>query len=976
MDGKDRIRFLKTFYYKYELPQGGAMRGIQNAVVIAGLCAIAIWSQQVSEITGWKMQDSAVVGATPGTTISTASYSASTWYTATVPGTVLGTLVDQGVYSDPYVGNNMLQIPDLAAQQRRYWFRGTFDVTLTTGQRVWLELGGINYFATIFVNGTQVGTMYGAFKEGKFDITGAAISGTNYVAVKIRGNYTPTTYHQQQSGSCGANGGNMSGDGPTIIAAQGWDWIPTIPDRDMGIWKPVYVRVTGGGVTIRHPWIRTLNVSASSATVPLQVMLRNGSGTAVTGTVAADINGTMSFTSQTVTVPANDTLNVNFPNLTMTNPALWWPNGYGAPNLYTCNISFTPTSASSPSDTTTFRFGVRQWTISVDGSGYLLIACNGQRILIRGGNWGIDEAMKRWNLHRLENQVRYQKEMNFNVIRDWIGMTDNEPFYNFCDQYGLIVWADFWEPHQADMGTSTVTDQANFIANMQDKIYRVRNHASVAVWCERNETTPTAAFLTALTNFHSALDGTRYVQSSSGLNGVHSGGPYCVVPVSGIYQNITGFHTEFGLPTVPSFQSMKSFLAGDTTPVAINIRDSVWSFHNFCSGNGFVDLYTGAISSQFGAPTNLTQFCQRAQLLNYESYKGAFESLHLKRFAGANGLMLWMSSPAWPSTMWQPFDWYMEGTGSMYGAQEGSEPVHVMRNNNGDNNISVVNNTMSALSNYSVTASTYNLNGTRAWTFTKTGVNVNADAINTNVLATAVTAGSSTPYFLDLKLKDGSGNLVSHNFYWIPDDYTVDISSMMNMTAATVAATGDAEWTRSDTENTITLKIVNTGTVCAVVCRLMLTGTTSGNRILPCHFSDNYFSLIPGDTQNVTIKFDEVDRNNEIPKLCLTGVNVAQTCFTVNSQGIRNGISVGSHISRLAVGYSNGKIRLFNVPFSQAWNIRIVDMLGHTALDAEGVAKVKIVDVPSARRLTPGCYIAMISTAGQQLRTMFMVTGR
>jgi beta-mannosidase len=922
------------------------------------------------------MQDSAVVGATAGTTISTAGYSTSSWYAATVPGTVLSTLVDRGVYSDPYHGDYMVtSIPDLANQQKRYWFQTTFNVTFTTGQRVWLELGGINYYAWIFVNGTQVGTMYGAFKEGKFDITSVAVSGTNYVAVKIRGNYNPQTYHQQQTGNCGANGGNMSGDGPTFIATQGWDWIPTIPDRCMGIWKPVYVRVTGGAVTIRHPWIRTQNVSATSATVPLQVMLRNGSSAAVSGTVAADIDGSTNFTSQTVTVPANDTLNVTFPSLTMSNPKLWWPNGYGAPNLYRCNISFTPAGAASPSDTTTFRFGVRQWTIGLDGNGYLLIQCNGQRILTRGGNWGMDDAMKRWNLHKLENMVRYEKDMNFNIIRDWIGMTDNEPFYNFCDQNGIMVWSDFWEPHQADMGTSTVTDQANFIANMQDKIYRVRNHASVVLWCERNETTPTATFLTALQNFHSSLDGTRYVQPSSGLNGSHSGGPYSLTSVSSAYGNITGFHSEYGCPSFPSYQSMKQFLGADTTPQQTNGRDAVWSFHNACTGDMNIDGYYTGLASQFGSYTTLTQFCQRAQLINYETYKSTFEALDAKRFSGATGLMLWMSASCWPSVVWQQFDYYMEGTGGMYGAMHGAEPVHIMYYGSGTYYVSVVNNTMNALSNYTAIASTYNLNGTKVWTTTKTGVSVGADAANTNVLGTAITPGTA-PYFLDLKLLDGSGNLVSHNFYWLPNDYTVNISGMLNMGQTTLAQVGTTTWNLNDSENTISLKVANTGTVCAVFCRLMLTGATSGARILPVHFNDNYFSLAPGDTQSVTVKFDEVDRGTQTPQLCLSGVNVAQTCFTIPAVGIaRNEVVTGQKTSNLFIGYCSGKIRLFNVPESGAWKVRLFDMQGHVILDLAGVARSNSVAV-EARRLTPGMYVAALSAAGQQLRTMLVVTGR
>jgi len=196
----------------------------------------------------------------------------------------------------------------------------------------------------------------------------------------------------------------------------------------------------------------------------------------------------------------------------MTSPKLWWPNGYGDPNLYACSIAFTPEGGAA-SDTAMFRFGVRQFAYSTT-SGSLIISCNGQRILCRGGNWGMDDAMKRWDVRKTENKVRYHKEMNFNMLRDWLGMTDNEPFYRFCDQYGIMLWSDFLGTHSAD-GPTPATDQANYLANMRDKIYRVRNHASLAVWCERNETTPTAAFLTALQNYHTELDGTRMVQPSS-----------------------------------------------------------------------------------------------------------------------------------------------------------------------------------------------------------------------------------------------------------------------------------------------------------------------------------------------------------------------------------------------------------------------------------------------------------------------------
>ena len=130
------------------------MHRLRKTVFFLGFFAVSSWAQQVSEVTDWKMQDSAAVSATTGDAISASSFDASSWYAATVPGTVLQTLVDRGVsgFENPWYGQNMVNMPDLAAAQKRYWFRSTFNLTYAAGQRVWLEFGGINYFATIFVN--------------------------------------------------------------------------------------------------------------------------------------------------------------------------------------------------------------------------------------------------------------------------------------------------------------------------------------------------------------------------------------------------------------------------------------------------------------------------------------------------------------------------------------------------------------------------------------------------------------------------------------------------------------------------------------------------------------------------------------------------------------------------------------------------------------------------------------------------------
>ena len=111
-------------------------------------------------------------------------------------------------------------------------------------------------------------------------------------------------------------------------------------------------------------------------------------------------------------------------------------------------------------------------------------------IFIRGGDWGLDEAMKRIPRERLEAEIKLHKLANLNLIRNWVGQSTSEDFYELCDKYGILLWDEFFQPNPSD--GPNPTDMATYIANVRDKILRYRNHPSIAVWCARNEGNPPA----------------------------------------------------------------------------------------------------------------------------------------------------------------------------------------------------------------------------------------------------------------------------------------------------------------------------------------------------------------------------------------------------------------------------------------------------------------------------------------------------
>jgi hypothetical protein len=322
-----------------------------------------------------------------------------------------------------------------------------------------------------------------------------------------------------------------------------------------------------------------------------------------------------------------------------------------------------------------------------------------------------------------------------------------------------------------------------------------------------------------------------------------------------------------------------------------------------------------------------------------------------------------MSNCVWPSTVWQTYDYYMEGTGSMYGSQKGAEPIHVQYYSPASSSIQVFNNTMSPLSNYTVSATTYNLDGSQAWKNSQAISSIPADG---SANSFAVTAGTSTPYFLDLKLKDASGKVVSKNFYWLPISGS-STSAMMSMGKATIVQSGAAVTSKNGVENTITCKVVNTSAVCAVACRLMLTRTSSGARILPVHFNENYFSLAPGDTQSITVQYDDVDAAGDKAKLSLTGINVTNLSIAVptrRSETITR--SFGTYAK-----FAGTNFKVCDVPVGYAWRLTVLDMQGRTIMNTSGISKGSVESI-SAATLLPGVYVATLFSASERNSSMIV----
>ena len=384
----------------------------------------------------WKVQRASLVKS-DGLKVSDPVFDDRNWIIATVPGTVLTSYLNIGAIPDPNFGDQQLQISD-AFFTADFWYRTTFIVpNKYKEKRIWLNLNGINWKADVFVNGHRVGDIKGAFIRGKFDITPYVVSGEKAcIAVYIHKNDTPGQITVQSLNSAGKNGGVLGADNPTIHASVGWDWLPTMRGRNIGIQDDVFISATND-VSLIDPFIISdLPLpDLFSADLTLRVELQNHSDRACKGKLMGIINpGNIHF-SRSVSLNAFEhrdlVLDKNtLPQLCIENPDLWWPNGYGEQNMYSLELSFVANGGVS--DKKTIPFGIREMSYD-DSDGVLKTYVNGTRIFFRGGNWGLSESMLRLDKEGYDVRMRLHKEENFNMIRNWVGMTGDEDFYRACE---------------------------------------------------------------------------------------------------------------------------------------------------------------------------------------------------------------------------------------------------------------------------------------------------------------------------------------------------------------------------------------------------------------------------------------------------------------------------------------------------------------------------------------------------------------
>jgi len=854
---------------------------------------------------GWTLQTSSKVEA-KGNVISTPQYFPKGWHQVTVPSTVVAALVKDKTYPDPFFGLNLRAFPGMdypiggnfsniamapdSPFAVSWWYRKQFTAPLAyKGKTIWLKFDGINYRANLWLNGKLLANsddIAGAWRTYELNVTDAVKPGAeNVLAVQA---FSPTEHD---------------------LAITFVDWNPAPPDKNMGLWREVYL-TTSGPVALRYPAVVSkLNPPANdSARLTVTAQVKNGTNQPVKGNLKGQIEN-VTF-EQEVELAPNESKDVTFspdksPDLVFSNPRLWWPAQMGKPNLYSLTMEFEINGAVS--DRASTEFGIREVTSELNSVGGRAFHINGKNILIRGGGWSPD-MMLRENSQRLHDEFRYVEDMGLNTIR-LEGKLETKEFFDLADREGILVMAgwcccDFWErwprwkPQDFEIAKQSLRDQ----------MYRLRSHPSLVMWLNGSDNAPPPDVEQMYLDIEKELLWPNPVVSSAtgkktsvtGDSGVKMTGPYEYVAPSyweldtpqgqqgrrqcnpGGCGGAYGFNTETSMgPAVPPVESIRAMVGKEHMwPI-----DDVWNYH--AGGGEFktIGVFSEALANRYGKSDNVDDFAAKSQMQTYEGVRAMYEAYSRNKYQ-ATGVIQWMLNNAWPSMIWHLYDFYLRPAGGYFGAKRSMEPLHPLYGYD-DHSIWLVSSQYEDAKGLKLTTKIYNLDATEKFSQENAA---DAPADSTAKIFTLPDVADLTPtYFLALKLEDSTGKLVGSNFYWLstkpetldwaktnwwmtPTASFADYTALSQLPKVKLNVSDRTE--RKGEEAITHVTIENPSKNLAFFVRLKVNKGAKGEEVLPVVWEDNYISLLPGEKREVAATYRAAELGASKATVEVTGWNL------------------------------------------------------------------------------------------------------
>lgn len=622
---------------------------------------------------------------------------------AAVPGSVYNDLLSNGVMEDPYYRDNEMQALKLMDSDYEYVTCFGAEDAMLSCDEIFLHFDGIDTLADIYVNGEPIACTDNMHRIWEFPVKAYLKPQDNELKLIF---HSPTKYIKEQYQERKIEGSQDAMEGfPMLRKAHcmfGWDWGPRLPDA--GIWRDVWLlgvndaRFESVYVTQKH--------HNGSVDLNFQVDIKKlaSKHTSRFGTDADETVKEGYSYQVTVTGPnGREVKRDNSPKeITIENPQLWWPNGYGGQPLYTVKTELLRDGVVL--DTWEKRIGLRTMTMHIEEDQYgksFAHEVNGVQIFAMGADYiPEDNILSRVTAERTYDLLKQCKDANFNTIRVWGG--GNYPydaFWDACDELGLIVWEDFMFACAVYDLTDEFEDSIRH--EFIDNIRRIRHHASLGLWCGNNEmemfvaegfwgVTPKLKsdyikmyeyILPQILKEHDPQTFYWPASPSSGggfdePNGEARGDAhYWDVwhgdkPFTEYRKFFFRYLSEFGFQSFPALKTVETF----TEPEDRNIFSYVMEKHQRNqSANGKIMNY---LEQTYLYPNDFDTLLYASQLLQADAIRYGVE--HFRRNRGrCMGAVYWQLNDCWPVASWASIDYCGRWKALHYYAKRFFAPVMI-----------------------------------------------------------------------------------------------------------------------------------------------------------------------------------------------------------------------------------------------------------------------------------------------------------
>ncbi|WP_440118707.1 beta-mannosidase [Paenibacillus sp. QZ-Y1] len=833
-------------------------------------------SQDLSGL--WKIQHFEI-GEKRAMDVAAAALDDRFWIGAEVPGDVHAALVERSIIDPPYYGHN--DAKSRWVEQKEWWYRTNFNLVKDGESEAYFELifEGLDTFATVYVNGHEVGQTANMLMSHAFDVTTLVRNGWNAIAVK----FDPLHLHHRDKETF--DWSSYTKERPWLRKAAmnfGWDWGPRMVT--VGVWGTVRLerRTTA---KLGNVFARTESASSKEAVVRvtadaksvLSFRSRQKRGKAVA--LTCDIR---LLDADGIEVARDADLEVKDgladTTLTLSTPQLWWTHDLGEPYLY--KLEVTLYADGQEVDRYNERFGVRTIELALHnelGEDAFAFILNGVKIYAKGANWiPADHLIGVIPASRYKELIELTVEGHMNMLRVWAGgIYEKDVFYDECDRQGVLVWQDF-----AFANALFPDFNRDFMNNVQQEVennvLRLRNRASLALWCGNNEIDWLYDMKSASGDINSPfygeliyhelipevlerLDSSRPYWPSSPFgdnNGNDANDPdvgdrhnwqvwhgsvyprkYGEPPlldysIEGVtFKNYKKddalFSSEFGMHASANRYTLeKNMPAGQfywgSPEMAYRNKDT-----NHQKGILLMEGYTGI-------PQNMEEYMNYSMLTQAEGLRYGIE--HFRRINHRNsGALVWQLNDSWPGTSWSMIDYELLPKASFYYGKVFFHPVLLSLEHEPGEPLSlwVVNDTLESLKGQ-LQLHVYGLDGEKVYSSTHPVEAGSQSSIRITELSEAEVLGGRRAEEVMVELVS-EGFVAPFNRYFLRDPK--DIVWLQSQLSVHV----------NEEEQSVTV------TASGGIARLVKLELPLGR----VRFSDNYFDLLPGESRTVRLRHPE-----------------------------------------------------------------------------------------------------------------------